>query len=311
MAQRRGNRRGSGWGKSALVVAVALIGLSACTAGNPDLPTLGGSQAGAAGGNQLVLVAKEFYDCMNDAGVPVYLQENSKGELTTVGYGSSMQDALPYVVRGEDFGMTSVPTEASAAEQQAMEDFQNGEGIGLLVDGVDHSQIYGQCLDQTGYDQQAAWNADDPGMDPEQTQQQVDVNNEWAACARENGFPALKDSTMPTDLKDYQQSPTILLPGTISPEQLSQLLEACPNWDPAIQEAQWDWFDEHPNEDMPTELLRPTPNINFDFPDLPAGDPSSFTEQETGEMDRQAALYELLFGPMNDWYEANQDRMGG
>ncbi len=73
----------------ARVALVAFLGaslsfLAGCSNSDFDLPTLGGRSSGNP--NDLVVIAKNFYDCMTEAGIAMTLRENSQGELTVADF---------------------------------------------------------------------------------------------------------------------------------------------------------------------------------------------------------------------------------
>ena len=130
----------------------------------------------------------------------------------------------------------------------------------LLVDGIDHTQVFVRCVNQTGYDEMASWAAkydNDPAADV----RQVDANNRWTSCAREHGWPMIKDSSLPAAGKLVQP---VLLPPTITEEQLRALLTACPNFDPVQAQKLSDWYAKNPTAmDGPQDTI-PNPDIDID-----------------------------------------------
>jgi hypothetical protein len=96
----------------------------------------------------------------------------------------------------------------------------------LWINGTDYSTRFGECLALSGYVAPPASRFG--GDELEEKQAYVLVNNEWAACARSHGFPALPDSS-PAIVDGGETMPTVLLPSTISEQELRELLVACPN----------------------------------------------------------------------------------
>ena len=76
--------RGASLGTSILLVVSGTLVLGGCTATKQDLPTIVGSTSTA--GQDLVAVARTYYDCMSNAGISVEFQQNQHGDLTIVEY---------------------------------------------------------------------------------------------------------------------------------------------------------------------------------------------------------------------------------
>ena len=284
-----------------LVLAAAVLAtaasLSACTQDKHDLPTLGGPTLTA--GSELETVAKAYYDCMTDAGISVELDQNNQGQLAVVQF-SNANSVMWRSPDGSGGAMSS--DDQSPLDQKEMDDFFSGPdgGTALVIDGVDHSDAYAQCLAQSGYDEQAAWG--DMQMDPAQMQKQVTSNNKWAACARENGWLDVADSVMPTDNNSW---PTVYLPPTITDDQLRQLLDACPNFDPEQTEKMQQWWQDNPMATSDPDDYLPDPSISFDMPSLMGaqGDDWTPSAEEQDEMDKMSHLYDILYEKMNEYYE--------
>jgi hypothetical protein len=297
------------------LVATALIAASAlavagCTKDDHDLPSLGGTRGAASG--SLEDIAKKYYDCMSADGLPVTIVGNSKGEMAVVQLDSQEHTILQRDDTGA--GMASFggrePTEAELKEQ---EDFfgQVDGGIALRVDGIDHSETYARCLKESGYNDQEAWGPYQ--ADPEHMQRQVTASNQWAACARENGWPDIKDSVMPTKM-DGSEWPTVTVPSTITEDQLRQLLAACPNFDPDKQKKLDEWYQNNPTAtSVPDEYL-PEPSIQIGADNVYEGHGQDWTPgpQEQAELDRIGRLTEILYQAANQYYQSQSaGSMGG
>jgi len=276
-------------------VAVILVGtttLGACTTGDHQLPTLSGSPSSQQ--SSLEVVAKSFYDCMTDAGIEVKLYPNSDGELAFVQIeeGHTILQRNKGVSQGFGFDDTTQAV-------QMLEDFSSNPSPdpALFIDGVDHSEVYAQCLATSGYDDQVAQGTGSQ-IDPAYIELQVRSNNKWATCARENGWPSVKDSVMPTKPNAYDW-PAILLPFTITEDQLRQLLAACPNFDIEQMEKMDDWWASNPTGTEYPDGYFPDPSIAFEDP--PAG-----TDQAT--LDHIPGLYAILSEQANEYYDNLQPR---
>ena len=277
----------------AVVLAMAFLAgttLSSCTQDNRDLPTLGGSPTSVASAD-LEAIAKTYYDCMMDAGISMDLEPNGSGQLAVVHfikYGYAMWR------ESEDIGVSAYSSDQDpAAVQKVANDFFSKPytGPALIIDGIDHSDEYAKCLSQSGYTEQAA-QGQQPQRDPVLMQQQMASNNKWAACARENGWPDIKDSVMP-DEDDAIWSPVVYLPVTITEDQLRQLLEACPNFDPDKAALKQQWDKDNPTATNYPDNWEPDPNITFDL--------TSVEDQADG--DQVTRLNDILNEKMNEYNE--------
>ena len=284
-------------------VGVGTIGLTGCTEKH-DLPTLGGPTVSSGSG--LEAIAKTYYDCMNDAGMPVQLIKNMQDQLAVVQF-SGEHDVMWYSPEGGT-GATS-SKEDNAADQQAMDEFfataSENAVPALVVDGVDHSDVFAQCLAESSYNDINAWG--EYQQDPAEMQRQVDSNNKWAACARENGWPDIQDSSVPTDNNTW---PVIKLPSTITEDQLRQLVDACPNFDPAQEERLRQWWNDNPTATGYPDDYLPSPTIDFDAPDWstaivsttdPDWKPNSADEADMQRIDN---LYQILYDKAKEYYDS-------
>jgi len=272
-----------------VVLAMALLAsmtLSSCTQDNPDLPTLGGSPTSIAS-TDLEAIAKTYYDCMTDAGIKVELEQNNQGQLAVVNF----VGATTVMWRSPNGDGGSMLAEGS--NDQDVEDFQSstGDGPALMIDGVDYSKQYGQCLTESGYDERTAWGNFE--MDPVQIEKQITSNNIWAECARENGWPDIQDSIAPDD---KAITPTVVLPLTITDDQLWQLLAACPNVDPDQVKEMQQWRQIDPTG-FPDDYL-PDPCIDFDVPGM-----SSPNGPEQADLDRMIHLIDIVSQSRENYYQ--------
>jgi hypothetical protein len=193
----------------------------------------------------LLAAAQNFYSCMSNAGLPVAYANDVEGRSTLVTFQEGVwaiyafldAEGYPqfnYVGQVPEDAARQVYTDLAAADS---EDATPSPAKALLiVDGVDHSDIYAACLDESEYDENAVYAAVDysPMAELEPLYQlMIDASNEWAKCARENGFPTTKDAVMPKG----EGQPMALLPASITEVELRELLAVCPNFDPAIVEA--------------------------------------------------------------------------
>ena len=293
------------------VLAVAglalVLGLSACSS-DPQLPTINGSTTGGAALEQ---VAKAYFDCMTAAGLPVELDKNNQGQMAVVNF----QPNHDVLARGKS-GFPTIQVAdpdtplTDPRNDPKYQDFFNGTGPTLVVDGMDHTDEYVKCLDESGYDEQAAYGSFK--MPPEMAAKQVDANNKWAACAREHGWPDIQDSTMPVknDGTDY---PEIKLPITITEDQLRQLIKDCPTFDPDTAKQVDEWYKNNPSPTGPPIDLPVGPSVGIDTSsiDVVMQDPNQTpSAEQMAEIQRIQGLYDIINQAQNDYYNS-QNPSGG
>jgi hypothetical protein len=239
---------------------------------------------------------------MSDAGIKVTLEKNGQGELSVVQFSMSTYSYILY--RTPDGSGGAMMSGDDPKSDDIMNDFFSSDSTdpALIIDGVDYSDAYTHCLKESGYDENLAWGNGGWGMDPEYTALQVEANNKWAACARENNWPAIKDSSMPVgDSKD--DWPTVSLPTTITEDQLRTLLKACPNFDSDAQDMLEQWW-QNPTATGYPPGWTPDPSISIEWPDSPGKDPeSTMNPGEQAEMDRINRLYEILYEAQQAYWD--------
>jgi hypothetical protein len=182
----------------------------------------------------------------------------------------------------------------------AAKDFlSNGPAPGLFYDGVDRSADYNRCLDESGYDEDAvmAYLIDLETQSQNNTRQ-MRANNQWADCARDNGFPNIADTSLDV-LGAFIGTGAVELPVSMTTEQLKQLLQACPLVDWSMRDRLNDWLFAQDwkvdTADYPDWYI-PDPMIGFDWSALPeARDPDWLAGPAGGAMaDHAAELAEIV-----------------
>jgi hypothetical protein len=114
------------------------------------------------------------------------------------------------------------------AELWALLAEKDPEKPALFVDGRDYSVEYAKCLESSDYTR-PTWSVASV-EELKSKQETADVSNEWAACARENGFANVRDAEM-TAADGFATVPTAILPASTTIEELKVLLTKCPNAD--------------------------------------------------------------------------------
>jgi len=264
-----------------LVAAVlCLAGLAGCTT-NHDLPTI--SNAPSTPTVDLEAVAKSYYDCMTDAGIEMNISANSQGALTNVTFGGD--HAVEWQSPDGGAGV-SLPSNAPAGP--VTHDY-NQQGAYLTIDGMDHTEVYLQCLSASGYSDSAT--IVPVFFDPEQIEHALTITNTWASCARENGFPDVRDAIA---LPDNSGLTHLHLPSSITEDQLRQLLAVCPNFDPDQPGAGT------PSTESSAGFL--LPQMLFDSPSEAPIDSTSDPEAQLAA-DHVDKLYSIWYEAIETYYE--------
>ncbi|MDR0284190.1 MAG: hypothetical protein LBI33_04775 [Propionibacteriaceae bacterium] len=281
-----------------LLLAYALTG---CTTGEPDLPTLTeGTPTPTAQFQGLQDVAKAFDDCLTDAGFTVSLGDvNDMGPVQVnfwpPGLFVMYEDADGTQGYAQPAAAGGGFAELTTEQQAAWDEFTQAHHAGptLLVDGADRSEPWAKCLATTGYSSLNILNSvPPPPIDPAELALEVESNNQWAACARDNGWPEVADSPMPTEVG---VEPQIILPDRMTEDQLRLLLAACPNFDADKwkQDAAWH---QAPHDTLHPPGWLPDPIILFDTASAEFGDLASQTPEQAAALAHWQALMMVLNG---------------
>ncbi|MDR1265205.1 MAG: hypothetical protein LBK42_06475 [Propionibacteriaceae bacterium] len=259
---------------AALALGAVLAG---CAAAEPDLPSVGDQTSGgsSAASGSLEAVAAQLHDCLRAEGIPAeYYSVDGRPVMVRFDQNVPILWQMPdggggftSVVSSNEFktwydvGLPTVkPTGAEPLPKATPR---------LQVDGVDRSDVFQRCLAESGYDEELV-DAELASAREPAARQLADIvvaaSNRWAACARDHGFPETIDARPPTN---DQEEPKALLPPTITADQLRQLLQACPNFDPEVERRQQEILlglgDAEPDAadlaDLPVQ-----PVIGFDYP---------------------------------------------
>jgi hypothetical protein len=180
-----------------------------------DLDQLGRSQA--------------LEDCLVDAGLPAELSPTGDGE-------ARIAWADGHEVLARDSEQVTTLLEGPAGEiATAVHDAFTEEGTDALtgdlapalwIDGKSHTDTWKQCLESSGYTNPTGYLEDNPEIDQVWAQRYTDAANDWIACARDNGLPALADAERDNDASPY--GPHAEIPLNTGTDLLRGVVEACP-----------------------------------------------------------------------------------
>ncbi|MDR1798775.1 MAG: hypothetical protein LBR19_02675 [Bifidobacteriaceae bacterium] len=216
-------------------VFMFLVGLAGCSddgAGVASLTTLAsGAQAGTGSDSER---ATQYVDCLVEKGLPATLIRLDDGSLRPYWDETKVAVVSTRALNGEQ--VTSYLDDRSPDGASPVADvFPRADTTwGLVIDGIDYSVEYTECRDLSGYIED--WEQPvDPRDELAAKAQMAEAANDWARCARDNGWPQVGDASAPV-ADGYQTSPTVFLPASMTADQLAALLEACPAFDP---DAEW------------------------------------------------------------------------
>jgi hypothetical protein len=199
-----------------------------------DLATASGNSSGlpsgadAGGETEAPLLpqverAEAMATCLNDLSIPAILTDWPDGQAQ-VDF-SPTEGAFAWV-DSDGAGSSGPDTESTELFNTASEEGRTF----LWIGGADRTEDYVRCAEETEYTKPGPFA--DPETERRVKQVQVDLNNDFAACARANGYPEIADVPPPViDGGETSQSEPLLLPLTITEEGLRELLAACPPLD--------------------------------------------------------------------------------
>jgi hypothetical protein len=248
-------------------VAVVWAGLSVlagCAGQDHSLPQVGG---GSSPSPTVADPAAEYQACMTAAGLPIaWLGDNTGWGLLELDFSDT--DTFIYQRPDGTGGSSRTVDSATLSAFDAAD-----TAYRLAVNGADRSEDYQHCHDVSLYDEAAA-SGQTTGIDPEQLNDMMAASLDWAACARQSGWPQTADPKPATG----DTPPIVLLPDTMTEEQLRQLLDSCP-MEP--------WTGETPA----TEIW---PTIGFDRPGFD-GDWEAFPTTPDPDEQRLIRMMETIY----------------
>jgi hypothetical protein len=222
-----------------------------------------------------------MYACLVDAGLPAVLLDQDAG-LAMVSWDDRLvagavllTPASPEVLLFGDTSGIVVPPDFASTPALPYR---------LLLDGVDHSALYSDCVAASGYQAPREGPADSYADELTEKAALAQVTNEWASCARANGLSDVTDAAAPT-VDSWTTVPVALLAPTTTVESLRSALAACPNYD-------FDRLAAAPNKyhDRDQPGWRPDPNIAVD---------ANWDQLDQTETTHVEALYTVLFERLN------------
>jgi hypothetical protein len=301
------------------LAVAAVLTLTACDSAEPEPTPAGPDEAKQAA------AADRFADCLTAASVPFRLVTTQDGqkdvyfdatnEVTVFSLGGADNSGGYW---GGDYRSASAQEAAEAAAAEVLKRYDpywaamlsgasreeldalgspDPEARFLVVGATDHTQAFVDCLDQSGYTP-STYKAD-PAENLKSEQRLAAATVKWAQCARDNGYPGVKDPPAPAAGDDIY--PTAVLPAEITTAELKALLDRCPNYDVEAEEAlrealealggnppEGEWqrvWDEHRVD---------PPSIGFDVPGWDGTKPGGGPEPDPATLERLRELERVL-----------------
>ncbi|MDR1442642.1 MAG: hypothetical protein LBJ02_09725 [Bifidobacteriaceae bacterium] len=151
----------------------------------------------------------------------------------------------------------------------------------LVANGVDLTAEFSACIESSGF------YLPDPDVDPRDEEVAklaiAEASNQWAACARKNGLPALPDAVVVVD--GWETRPSIEIPASVDLQLFEKVLDACPPLDPNRDLSKGNLVEE--GEEVPVD-----PEITF----APRADSGELEEMEGAMASRIRELFESAQG---------------
>jgi hypothetical protein len=275
-----------------------------------------GNNAKNPGGASQRQAVEKMVTCLEKAGVKAELMESEKDEETDFNivsdkpYQLCFADGSCSMNVGDTGGqeLSEADWEALYQKMEAqMDPYRGTDGNTkdvLFVDSKDLTKEYRACVKESGYKQPVY--KQDPAEEMKQKQATAKAGAEWAACARQNGLPNVKDPVAPK-ADGYETFPTVIIPGKVTVDQLTALLAKCPTFDAEAQKAYDEaWQNWKEGDPEPTIAMPEMPQITLD--DAAMGfdlsDPDATMDPAVEK--EMTALYDILYKAQSDYYAAQQ-----
>jgi hypothetical protein len=279
----------------------------------------GGSEAPVADAQAQRAAAEAMVGCLADADVTAETRElgDDARQLTVLPEEGGPLWQLCWVDGctlggGQDLSSEEIRSTVMGFEELGAAREPAGSAPGdvrwVIVEGVDRTDAWLECSANTGYSRPES--LADPTKELQEKAAAAAAGAEWAACARENGYPAARDPDPPV-ADNWDTYPSAVLPGEITPDQLRTLVAVCPTFDSAARAEADRAQAEDPDlpEDEYWRIAGQNPDIAFELP-CPDGASGNCEEATLG---RELALYQVLEEEQNRYLRelnASQDPTG-
>ncbi|MDR1825662.1 MAG: hypothetical protein LBR27_10130 [Bifidobacteriaceae bacterium] len=236
--------------------------------------------------------AEAYYSCLVGQGVPVRLVDWYGGQAEVVWDGETWVGWSPQYSLDVMGDLVTPPEWATPLIEG--QDPPIGFEPHLEIDGIDYSKGFATCVVDSAYERPTL--QVDPDWELEHETKLAEVSNEWARCARENGFPQIADAAAPK-IDNGATEPEVRIPLSMTVEQLRELLKVCKFFD--AEQAKAEWEAEQRGELVEWALL---PNLVVDsLGDTPRDQQLRDSAPES-DLDRAVDLHNTLYEELNQFY---------
>jgi hypothetical protein len=206
----------------------ALLAVAGCTAADDDVASVGDVASPPASSEPVLASQRERAEamaaCLADKSIATSLDDQVDGQaLLNI---EPPPGAFAWVPGSGPLIAAPGDTESREMVEQA-----ESEGHTLLwLGGADRTADYDACVAETHFTQPGSYV--DVTAERHTKQLATDLNNDFAACVRANGFPDVEDRPAPViDGGETSRPLPILLPLSMTTDQLVDLLAQCPRYD--------------------------------------------------------------------------------
>jgi hypothetical protein len=213
-------------------VVVGVLVLAGCAAADRDVASARDVASSSSSVSVAAVLppqrerAEAMAACLADVSIAATLNDQEDGQTQLDIDIPSGDDTFVWVQadgqssQARDIDESTAMVEAAWAEDRSL----------LWLRGVDRTAEYDACVEETEFTQPGLFA--DSATEQRLKQLRVDLNNDFAACARANGFPEIKDQPPPVIDGGATQGPgQILLPWRVTEDGLRDLLAECPVFD--------------------------------------------------------------------------------
>ncbi|MDR0593156.1 MAG: hypothetical protein LBG60_07880 [Bifidobacteriaceae bacterium] len=198
--------------------------------------------------------AEDLVSCLRELKLPARLEEvDGQAQLGwDPGHDVFMVDAFGGASMLRDLSRDYDQANAQAEYRRFLGEHraEDSSPFGLEVDGADYSDEFANCVEISGYVPPSG--VTDTREELVAKQALAEVTNNWLACARDNGYPDWAD-VKAVKADGWLTSPEAVIPLSMSTDELTRLLAACPNFDEEtaerLEDPEFNWnsdFVAHP-----------------------------------------------------------------
>ncbi|MDR1393439.1 MAG: hypothetical protein LBJ62_05675 [Bifidobacteriaceae bacterium] len=239
-----------------LAIAAAMMSLTAACADDDGVASLTSVDPNASQETQLER-ANAMAECLRAAGIEAEARPDNDGQQADLDFGEkqswsiSLGDGGFSTSWGQDYKRDQSATEDAMNAMVSEYDRSETVPAFLIIGDQDHTKVFRECLASTGYTP-PVWGVMTPAEELEEKQERLEATTNWIICARDNGYPDLKDPPAPK-ADNWDTQPMALLPRATTEAELMALLAACPNFNEEQSKAGLDELKAAGYDDLPSK----------------------------------------------------------